>query len=533
MYSDLPQEITEFMNLPWAKIEPYYRELESSPLQSGNLSEWLSAWTSLFNLVNETQARLYVATTLATDDPAAEQRYQSYLDNIFPQASDWEQKLRKKLLQSNLDLPGFSLPLRNMRTEADLFRQENLPLLSQELLLSNAYDQIIGAQTIQWEGEELTPAQLAPIYLDADRERRERAWRLAAARQLQDRPALNELWGKLLQTRLKIAANADLPDYRAYQWRNYLRFDYTPADCVQFHQAIEKVAVPVATRLYARRQARLGVETLRPWDLQVDPFNRPPLQPFQSISELESKSAAIFRQVDPAFHDYFELMRQGGTLDLDNRKGKAPGGYCIEFPHTRRPFIFINAVGIHDDVQTVLHEGGHAFHYYETWRLPYHQQYKVGTEFQEVASMGMEFLGAPYLTADQGGFYTTQDAARARIEHLESCILFWPYMAVVDAFQHWAYEQTRSIQRPGRMRCCLGSPMAALHARHRLERVGRRDGHRLAAQAAHIRSAFLLHRIWPGPAGRYAGVGKLTAGSSRSGSRVPPGSRARRHRSPA
>ena len=335
-----------------------------------------------------------------------------------------------------------------MRSEADLFRQENLPLLSQELLLSNAYDQVIGAQTIQWEGQELTPAQLAPIYLDADRERRERAWRLAAARQLQDRPALNELWGKLLQTRLKIAANAGLPDYRAYQWRNYLRFDYTPADCVQFHQAIEKVAVPVATRLYARRQARLGVETLRPWDLQVDPFNRPPLQPFQSISELESKSAAIFRQVDPAFHDYFELMRQGGTLDLDNRKGKAPGGYCIEFPHTRRPFIFINAVGIHDDVQTVLHEGGHAFHYYETWRLPYHQQYKVGTEFQEVASMGMEFLGAPYLATDQGGFYTTQDAARARIEHLESCILFWPYMAVVDAFQHWAYEQPAQASDP-------------------------------------------------------------------------------------
>jgi oligoendopeptidase F len=171
----------------------------------------------------------------------------------------------------------------------------------------------------------------------------------------------------------------------------------------------------------------------------VDPFNRPPLQPFKTVTELEQRTEAIFRQVDPQLGEYFEIMRREGLLDLDNRVGKAPGGYCTDFLVVRRPFIFTNAVGVHDDVQTILHEGGHAFHIFEASHLPYYQHFQIPLEFMEVASMAMELLASPYLTAEQGGFYTPADAARARLEHLERSLLFWPYMAVVDAFQHWAY----------------------------------------------------------------------------------------------
>ncbi|MEW6718490.1 MAG: M3 family oligoendopeptidase, partial [Chloroflexota bacterium] len=286
------------------------------------------------------------------------------------------------------------------------------------------------------------------IYKDTDRSKRERAWRLAAERQLADRGAINDLWVRFLDLRQRIAANAGRSEYRAYRWQQLLRFDYTPADCRRFHRAIQYVVVPAATRVYERRKERLGVRSLRPWDLDVDPLGRESLKPFKEVDELESKSSQIFRRVDPKLGEYFDIMRKEGLLDLANRKGKAPGGYCTSFPVVKRPFIFMNAVGLHEDVQTILHEGGHAFHVFETRDLPYHQQRVVTMEFAEVASMAMELLSAPYLTADEGGFYTPEEAARARVEHLEDNLLFWPYMAVVDAFQHWVYENPEVARKP-------------------------------------------------------------------------------------
>jgi oligoendopeptidase F len=335
-----------------------------------------------------------------------------------------------------------------MRAEASLFREANLPLLSDELKLSTEYDRIVGGQTVVWDGQELTLPQLQPVYLEPDRERRERAWRLAAERQLTDREAINALWAKFLELRGQLAANASLPDYRAYRWQQLLRFDYSPEDCFRFHQAIEQVAVPAAQRLYERRRQRLGVKTLRPWDLDVDLLSRPPLRPFAQVAELVEGTARIFQRVDPELSGYFEIMQREGLLDLDNRKGKAPGGYCDSFRASRRPFIFMNAVGVHDDVQTLLHEGGHAFHAFESYHLPYFNQLDPPLEFAEVASMGMELLASPYLPADEGGFYSPEQAARGRVEFLERAVLFWPYMAVVDAFQHWVYENHEAARDP-------------------------------------------------------------------------------------
>ena len=262
-----------------------------------------------------------------------------------------------------------------------------------------------------------------------------------------DGQKIGELWGRMLELRTRIAKKADLPDYRAYRWSVLLRFDYTKEDCHRFHQAIEQVVVPAATAVYEKRRQRLDLKTLRPWDLDVDPFNRLPLRPYQTIEELESKTSAIFHQVDPQLGEYFDGMRRKKLLDLDNRKGKAPGGYCNAYEAAGVPFIFMNAVGLHDDVQTLLHEGGHAFHVFECSHLA-HQQIEVPLEFAEVASMGMELLAAPYLTTDKGGFYTPQEAARARIETMEFTLRFWPYMAVVDAFQQWVYDDPSRASDP-------------------------------------------------------------------------------------
>jgi oligoendopeptidase F len=427
------------MDLGWSDFQPAYEDLASRRPLRGDAEDFLRDWTGLAEAVDETYSRLYVATTLNTADMTAQERFHRFLDDVYPKAEQAEQQLRTILLAHGSAPAGFELPMKRMKTDAEIYREENLPLKTEEQKLGLEYDKIMGAQTVQWEGKEFTIAQLRPFFQDRNRERREAVWRLASARQTADGEAIGDLWRRFLSLRCKIAENAGFPDFRSFRWREFHRFDYTPEDCLAFHRAIEEAVVPAAAALAEERRLRLGVDSLRPWDMEVDPLGRDPLVPFQSAEKLERGAEAIFHRVDPSLGRYFSLMRTEGLLDLANRKDKAPGGYCTQFAASRRPFIFMNAVGVHDDVQTLLHEGGHAFHAFEAFALPYHQQRQVGMEFAEVASMSMELLASPYLSSDFGGFYTAEDARRALQEHLERNIRFWPYMAVVDAFQHWVY----------------------------------------------------------------------------------------------
>lgn len=441
MFSTLPNSAQEFMHWPWSQIEPYYQELLDRPLDAQTGTQWLSDWTRLIDLLSEKHARLSVATTLNTTDKAAETRYNEFLDGIHQASQTMNQKLKEKLLASGLTPEGFAIQLRKMHSEAALFRTENLPLLSEETKLGAEYNRIVGAQTVTWEGEELTVQQLRKVLHSPNRQERERAWKLAAARWQQDRPALNQVWIKMMNLRRKLAANASLPDYRAYRWQQLLRLDYTPENCQEFQQAIEQVAVPAASRLYEAYRQSLGVASVRPWDLDLDriPMHSPALPPYGDTATLEEKAEAIFSRLDAQLGAYFHTMRQEKLLDLENRKGKAPGAYCTSYPAARRPYIFMNAVGLHDDIRTILHESGHAFHGFERFKLPYAQQRLSGMEFNEVASMAMELLAAPFVAVRQGGFYEDTSYRRFRIAHLEQVLTFWPYMAVVDAFQHWVY----------------------------------------------------------------------------------------------
>jgi len=438
----------EFSEWSWAQIESLYAQLEGQPLSAENAASWLEDWSCLSGLIYETYQRLYVGITVNTNDRRAKTRYNRFLDEIFAPAETAEQKLKQKLLKSALQPVGYALPLRNLQAEAEIFSPANLPLLTEEMKLSSKYDEIIGEQVVQWQGKELTLLQLQSVQYQPDRLQREVAWRLEMSRWLEDRQAINALWRVMFEVRTRLAANLGLSDYRAYRWKKMLRFDYTPQDCALFHAAIEKAVVPASRYLYERRRSKLGVDKLRPWDLLADPHGRPPLRPFEQVEQLKAGVGRIFERVDPQLANHFEIMRRENLLDLENRKGKAPGGYCTDFPVSQRPFILMNAVGIHDDVQTLLHEGGHAFHVFETNHLPYFQRKHIALEFMEVASMAMELLSASYLPLDQGGFYSEAEAARARIEFLESSIQFWPYMAVVDGFQHWAYTHPSQAVDP-------------------------------------------------------------------------------------
>lgn len=446
MFESLPQTTEDFKTWKWEKIAPYYDDLIARPLTAENIEQWLLDWTKIASLIDEVNNRFTVATTTNTADTVAEEQYNFFLDEVLPPATAAEQRVKQKLLDSGLEPEGFAIPLRNLRGEAAIYRDSNLEYLADLKKQIMEYDQISGSQTVNWEGKEIPLIRLQPVLEDQDRDRREHAWRLRYGRIVQDEPKYAELWKRMINTRHEIARNAGFDTYREYRWQQMHRFDYTPEDAKRFNESIAQVVVPVVSRQSEKRRQQLGVPTLRHWDMFVDPLGQPPLRPWQTIDELVDGAIRIFTQLDPELGQNFASMRTNKQLDLEARNNKAPGGYELEFNATHEPFIYMNAVGTHNDVTTLLHEGGHAFQTFEGLALPYlpqRQEQMTPMEFAEVASMSMELLSLPYLTKDRGGFYSEADANRARYEQLRGMLGFWPYMAMIDALQHWVYENAK------------------------------------------------------------------------------------------
>ncbi|MGE5375951.1 MAG: M3 family oligoendopeptidase [Bacteroidota bacterium] len=441
-FQELPTDKDSILALTWNDLEPYYKELESRPLNGETVQAWLRDWSRLAGTADEQYWRLNIATTVNTADPVIEEQFNKYVEVLQPLVKTAEQKLKDRLLASGLSPQGFETALRTMQAETEIFKEENLPLLAEEQKLITEYNKIRGSMTVMWEGQERTFYEMQARLYETDRSTRQRVWEAAQACLLQNRQSFNNLWEKLMPVRLKIAGNAGMADYRAYMWKQKFRFDYSPEDCKSFHAAIEQVVVPAAERVYERRRQRLGLDSVRPWDKEVDPHADTPIRAAASDEDFLAKALAVFQHVDPVLGGYFQTMIDEGLLDVENRKNKASGAYSLGLHAAHRPFIFMSNTNTPGDVQTILHEGGHAFHEFERAHVHFYQRGEIylPAEFGEVASMGMEMLASPYTTRKYGGFYTESEAARAKIELLETSITFWPYMALVDAFQHWIYE---------------------------------------------------------------------------------------------
>ena len=424
-----------------AQLTPIFERLENTLREAGSaadLEDWLRDHSEVSAALAESSSLTYIAMTCQTDDEAKEKAYLHIVEVVDPWLKPRQFALMQKLTQSPFfgQLPPFyGIFRRSVETQVKIYREENVARETQIARLTQQYQKISGSMTVQFDGQEQTLARMGRIQEEPDRPRREAAWKTVAERRLQDVDKLEEIFDQLLVLRNEIAHAAGFTDFRAYTFANYERFDYTPDDCLKFHAAIEHHFVPLARELQKERQTKLGVDKLRPWDLGVDPDHKPPLHPFDASSELLEKCHQIFSKLDPRLGDYYGVLRKQELVDLDNRKGKAPGGYQSTLSEARVPFIFMNAVGVHRDVETMLHEAGHAFHALAAREQPLHSYRGAPIEFCEVASMGMELLAAPYLNL----FYADADAKRARRDHLEGIIKFFPWMATVDAFQHWLY----------------------------------------------------------------------------------------------
>ena len=449
----------------WPQIAPLFDQLESRAAQcksAAELERWLLDWSELTAALDEESSLRYIAMTCHTDHPDAEKAYLHFVENVEPQIKPRQFALEKIYIAHSLrgellnigarsiappgpeadlrsDAPRSSTRYevfdRDVRNHVELFRPENVPLETEDARLSQQYQKLSGSLTVKFRGEEKTLVQMARYLEEPDRPLRQEAWELVVNRRSQEADKFDGLLDAQIKVRQQIADNAGFENYRDYAFRRLGRFDYTPEDCTRFHDAVEKEFMPVVRELQAQRRAQLKLDKLRPWDLAVDPLNRPPLKPFADVGQMVSRTQKIFNRLDRELGGGFQRMQDLRLLDLDNRKGKAPGGYQDTLNEARLPFIFMNAVGLQRDVETILHEAGHAFHALATRDEDLRAYRHAPIEFCEVASMSMELLGNEFIEE----FYSAADGNRARRVHLEGVVGVFPWMATVDAFQHWIY----------------------------------------------------------------------------------------------
>ncbi|MCA9405335.1 MAG: M3 family oligoendopeptidase [Candidatus Omnitrophica bacterium] len=432
-------ENMDFMDIE--RLKGLYQQLLDESVQSPeDLEKWIEKRSELEAALDQFGSVLYIKMTCATDDEDRANRYAEFIEKIVPEIKPYDDQLNRRFLGLTESIPydkeRYGLYHRAIQTDVKLFVKENIPLETQVSILSQKYQKICGAMTVQFDGEEKTLPQMSKYLMETDRELREKAWRATAERRLQDKDQLEDVFSQMLKLRHQIAQNAGFDNYRDYKFKSLHRFDYTPEDCKKYHESMEKLLVPVQARILEHRREQLKVEALRPWDTAVDPLGRKPLKPFEEVPELVGGCRKIFNQLHATLGQQFEEMADEGLLDLDSRKGKAPGGYQSALSESRKPFIFMNAVGIDGDVRTLLHEAGHAFHSMACAHDPLYDYRHGPMEFNEVASMAMELLAGDHLDV----FYSEEDFHRSRQSHLEDIIFVLIWVAVIDAFQHWIYE---------------------------------------------------------------------------------------------
>lgn len=426
----------------WEDVKPYFDELINSTIQSKEDFEvWLKKNSELEAVLEEDLAWRYIKMTCDTSNQDAAARYTQFINEINPPISEASNKLNQMIGESpfknDFTDDAYKIYLRQVETAIKLFRAENIPLQSKAQTLAQEYSGIIGAQTITYKGEELTAQQAAQYLKKPDRAVRKEVYDLLYERRSKDTDKLEEIFDQLVQTRHQIAVNAGFKNFRDYKFEAMNRFDYSVQDCFDFHKAIEDYIVPVYKKIQQEKLNKFGFEKFRPYDSSADPEGKAPLEPFKGGKELLEKSIQVFEKVDPYFADCLRIMDEIGHLDLESKKGKAPGGYNYPLYEIGIPFIFMNAAGSPRDVITMIHEGGHAVHSFLTRDLELTSFKSFPSEVAELASMSMELITMDYWDE----FYTDKaDLKRAKKEHLEDIIMVLPWIATIDAFQHWIYE---------------------------------------------------------------------------------------------
>lgn len=426
----------------WELLEPYFKNLLEREINSiESLEQWLKDSSELEAVISEDACWRQIRMTCDTENKKLEEAFAFFMMEIQPRVQPYADKLNRKLVDSpyikELDAEKYFTYLRNVRKSINLFREENVPLQAELSVLAQQFGAISGKMTVTINGQEYTLQQATKFLESHDRNLREEVYRKINERRLQDKESLDQLYSTLIEKRNKVALNAGFQNYRDYKFAEMGRFDYSKEDCFNFHEAVKLHVLPLANKVYEYKKQKLGLDTFHPWDTEAEPAGITPLNPFKTVGELIEKSILCFSELNPFFGDCLDKMKTIGHLDLESRKGKAPGGYNCPLAESGAPFIFMNAAGQMGDVTTMLHEGGHAIHSFLAHHLELSGFKEYPMEIAEVASMSMELFTMDHW---QIFFNNEDDLKRARIHQLERVITIFPWIAVIDKFQHWVYE---------------------------------------------------------------------------------------------
>lgn len=432
----------DFVLTKWEDLELYFINLGDRELNSPeDLEQWMKDSSELEAVISEDACWRQIKMTCDTENKALEESFNFFMMEIQPKIQPWADKLNKKLvecpLSSRLDQQKYFTYLRNVKKNIDLFREANIPLNAELNVMQQQFGMISGKMTVQVNGQEYTLQQAAKFLEDPDRSVREEVYHKINQRRLQDKQELNTLYTSLIKKRHQVALNTGYTTFRDFRFAELGRFDYTKEHCFQFHEAVKLHVMPLVNQLYEAKRKKLGLDTLRPWDVEAEPAGIQPLRPFQTGAELTEKTIACFRQMQPFFGDCLQKMKAMGHLDLESRKGKAPGGYNCPLAESGAPFIFMNAAGQLDDVTTMVHEGGHAIHSFLAHELELTGFKEYPMEIAEVASMSMELFSMNHWEVF---FSNAEELKRAKEQQLERVITIFPWIATIDKFQHWVYE---------------------------------------------------------------------------------------------
>jgi len=427
----------------WEVLKPYFNNLLDRKINSlQDLRKWFLDRSELESVISEDLAWRYIRMTCYTENKDYLKAYQDFIQNIQPEIAPVADQLNKKAAASEFlnqlaKEEGYDILIRNLKKDIEIFREENVPLLTEISTQSQRYAQITGAMTVTIDGKELTLQQASVLLMSTDRKKREEVYHKITTRRLKDKDVLDELFTRLIQLRHQVAVNAGFKNFRDYMFRALGRFDYTPQDCFNFHEAIQHEVVPVLNQFARERKELMKVDSLRPWDKAVDPEGKQALKPFTNGKELTEKTIQVFQNLDAYLGQCLSIMRSMGHLDLESRIGKAPGGYNYPLAEIGVPFIFMNATSTLRDMVTIMHEGGHAIHNFLTRDLELNDFKSTPSEVAELASMSMELISMDHWDT----FFTNEaELKRAKREHLEDLIETLPWVATIDKFQHWIYE---------------------------------------------------------------------------------------------
>ncbi|MEO6488709.1 MAG: M3 family oligoendopeptidase [Ferruginibacter sp.] len=432
----------DFTVTDWETLEPYFKELLDRDISTKEkLEQWLKDQSELEAVINENACWRQIKMTCDTENKDLEDAFNYFCMEIQPKIQPYSDALNKKLVSASylheLDQEKYFTYLRSIRKSIELFREENIPLQADMSVLQQQFGQITGAMMITVNGQEYTLQQAGKFLESHDRSLREEVYIKIQQRRLQEKVKLDELYDKLISLRNKEAENAGFENYRDYRFKQLGRFDYTKEDCFKFHEAVKLHVLPLVNKIYEHKKKQLIVDTLRPWDLEAEPAGTEPLHPFNTSDELLERSVACFNQLAPFFGDCLQKMRSLNHLDLESRKGKAPGGYNCPLAESGAPFIFMNAAGQMHDVTTMVHEGGHAVHSFLSHDLELSGFKEYPMEIAEVASMAMELFSMDHW---ESFFNGSAELKRAKQHQLERVITIFPWIAIIDKFQHWVYE---------------------------------------------------------------------------------------------